>query len=103
MPTPEDNAENMEICRKFSGTFPLFQAHKEKEAPPHALFCEGGTSDIVTSAVDKGCNRFGCGVFPGCRIKCGGFCFEGVEGRNQEPFKPLFSFCSRYVRKRIVS
>jgi len=82
MPIPEDNTENMEICKKFCGICPSFQANKLKEAPPHALFCARGKSDIAAKAVDKGCNCFNCEVFKKYNLKGGWFCFEGVEGRK---------------------
>lgn len=76
----EDNAENMEICKKFCGTCPTFKENRLKESPPHALFCARGESQDAAKAVDKGCNCFGCEVFTRYNLKDGYFCLHGTEG-----------------------
>jgi hypothetical protein len=70
----DDNAENMEICKKFCGTCPTFKDNQLKEAPPHALFCARGKSAKASTAKMTGCNCPGCGVYTKYTLTGGYFC-----------------------------
>ena len=59
----DDNAENMEICKKFCRTGPTFRDNQLKDAPPHALFYARGKSEKASNAKMTGCDCPGCGVY----------------------------------------
>lgn len=80
MAVVEDTQENMEICKRFCGTCPTYQANRMKESPPHALFCARGKSAIADKAENKGCNCFQCEVFKKYNLKGGFFCLYGNTG-----------------------
>jgi hypothetical protein len=70
----DDNAENMEICKKFCGTCPTFKANQLNEAPPHVLFCARGKSEKASTVKMTGCNCPACGVFKKYNLAGGYFC-----------------------------
>jgi len=70
----DDNAENMEICKKFCGTCPTFMENQLKEAPPHALFCARGKSEKAATTKKTGCSCPGCGVYTKYKLAGGYFC-----------------------------
>ncbi len=72
----DDNAENLEICKKFCGTCPTFRDNKLKEVPPHALFCARGTSAKAATTKKTGCNCPACGVYTRYKLSGGYFCTE---------------------------
>ncbi|NHJ46990.1 MAG: DUF2769 domain-containing protein [Asgard group archaeon] len=78
-----DTPENMEICKKFCGPCPTFQANKLKEVAPHALFCARGASEKKSDDIEqKGCSCFGCPIFPDHELEGGYFCVYGIEGKK---------------------
>ena len=72
----EDNAENMEICKRFCGPCPTFQENSLNESPPHALFCARGKSEKADEMVQKGCSCPGCEVFTKYNLEEGYFCSQ---------------------------
>jgi hypothetical protein len=72
----DDNAENMEICKKFCGTCPTFKENQLMKAPPNALFCARGKSSEASTIKLTGCNCPGCGVSAKYNLPGGIFCMK---------------------------
>jgi hypothetical protein len=72
--TVEDNATNLEICKKYCGACPTFKTNKLRESPPHGLFCALGKSSIAENVKSTGCYCPACEIFTKYHLTIGYFC-----------------------------
>ena len=70
----EDNATNLEICKKYCGSCPTFRKNRLNESTPQFLFCARGKSSAAETAKLTGCYCPACELFTKYHLTIGYFC-----------------------------
>jgi hypothetical protein len=70
----DDNAGNMEICKKYCGSCPTYKMNNLQNNPPQGLFCARGKSSVAENAKLGNCYCPACELFTKEHLIIGHFC-----------------------------